>query len=190
MIIDARHSETNEATRDWLQGVVLKHNLCPFAHKPWRDGTVRIVASDASSEAALIEDLCNEIHELLLIKPEDRETTVIAVSQILKDFDAYLDFVDVANNLLSVNSWEGELQIASFHPDYVFEGSNEEDPGNYTNRAPFPLLHLIREASITQAVEGHPDIERIPERNVRLLETMDEEHFAEVLMLSLARQNV
>jgi len=187
VIADTIDNDVVCATRSWLEGVVLKFNLCPFAHKPWRDGGVRIVACLASSEDEILEDLCSEVNALLKLKPEERETTVVAVSGLLRDFESYLDFVDLANSLLLANDWEGKIQIASFHPDYVFADSGAEDRSNYTNRAPYALLHLIRENSISQAVESHPDIDSIPQRNINLLESMGQEQFEEILKLSLAK---
>lgn len=165
----------------WITRVVVGLNLCPFARKPLENNQVRITVSNAHNTAALLEDLHAEL-SLLESKPASEiETTVIAISEMLGDFADYNDFLDLAEGLLDRFGWEGQFQIASFHPDYQFDGTGAEDAENYTNRSPWPALHLLREDSLEQAVDSHPDPEQIPDRNIAAMNAMGQPALATLL---------
>lgn len=150
----------------WLDQVVIGLNLCPFAARPRRLGQLRVVVSNAQDDEELIDKLVSEV-ELLLSEPADStETSLLVVPDMLEDFGTYNRFIDVAEMLIRQYGWEGKVQVASFHPDYCFEGTAPEDDENLTNRSPYPILHLIREKSIEEALSRFPNPERIPERNV------------------------
>ena len=150
----------------WLDQVVIGLNLCPFAARPRRLGQLRVVVSNAQDDEELIDELISEV-ELLLSEPvESTETSLLVVPDMLKDFGTYNRFIDVAEMLIHQYGWEGKVQVASFHPDYCFEGTAPEDDENLINRSPYPILHLIREKSIEEALSRFPNPERIPERNV------------------------
>ena len=155
-----------QQVRNWLERVVIGLNLCPFAGLPYRNGQVRIAVSQAATEAALLAELQ---HELALIDQTPRaqlETTLLVATAMLADFDAYNEFLTSVDALLRDEGWEGKQQIATFHPQYRFRGMRVDDPGNLTNRSPWPILHILREASITQALADYDDPETIPERNI------------------------
>src|SRR6056297_4261470 len=160
-----------EATRIWLEKAVIGLNLCPFAGVPWRQGRVRMQVSEATSLQQLAEDLADELLALNKTDPAERETTLLIHPHVLGDFLDYNDFLDIADGLLEQLELDGILQLASFHPDYQFADSQPDDPANCTNRSPYPMLHLLREASIEQATANHPAPETIYERNI---ETMRE----------------
>lgn len=164
-----QHLSVIEHTRCWIERFVLHHNLCPFAHKPVRDGLVRYVVSDAIKPFFVLEDLDVELQRLRDTSAQELETTVLILPSVLRDFRAYNDFLDIADELLAEQGYEGELQIASFHPDYQFADTAFDDPENYTNRAPYPILHLLREASLEEAISAHPDVDRIPEKNIETM---------------------
>ena len=165
----------------WITRVVVGLNLCPFARKPLENNQVRITVSNAHNTAALLEDLHAEL-SLLESKPASEiETTVIAISGMLGDFADYNDFLDLAEGLLDRFGWEGQFQIASFHPDYQFDGNGAEDAENYTNRSPWPALHLLREDSLEQAVDSHPDPEQIPDRNIAAMNAIGQPALAALL---------
>lgn len=165
----------------WITRVVVGLNLCPFARKPLENNQVRITVSNAHNTAALLEDLHAEL-SLLESKPASEiETTIIAISEMLGDFADYNDFLDLAEGLLDRFGWEGQFQIASFHPDYQFDGTGAEDAENYTNRSPWPALHLLREDSLEQAVDSHPDPEQIPDRNIAAMNAMGQPALATLL---------
>ena len=156
-------------TRRFVERIVIGLGLCPFARVPWEADRVAVVVSHATGEAALLEDLAREVDRLVAMSPEALETTLLVHPCVLASFEAFNAFLDPVDALLAERGLKGVLQIASFHPDYRFAGAPEADPANATNRSPWPMLHLLREASITAAVEAHPGADAIPERNVELL---------------------
>lgn len=166
------------AVEHWFEQVVLGLNLCPFAHKPHREGRIRFELSMADTVESALSDLYR--HLLTLEHQPEIETTVMIYGNLLENFADYNQFLDVADRLLAQQGWEGIFQIASFHPDYRFAGSAKDDRANWTNRSPYPLLHLIREESITQAVASHPDVNSIPLSNIQRLEQMNDAEMAAV----------
>lgn len=152
--------------RRWLERVVVGLNLCPFAGRPLREERVRIVVSNATDEVALLTDLQLELARLDDTPARELETTLIAIPSMLADFADYNDFLDRVDELLQEFEWEGEYQVASFHPHYRFADTEADDVENLTNRSPVPLLHLLREASVEAAVDAHPDAEGIPDANI------------------------
>ena len=162
-------------TREWVERVVIGLKLCPFAPAPALKGTIRYAMSDATTPVARLEDLAVVMQRLVASAPEELETTLLVHPQVLRDFEAYNDFLAVADELLAALGLEGELQIASFHPDYRFAGTDAEDIGNATNRSPYPTLHLLREESIARAVEAFGDTSSIPTTNIATLEALGHE---------------
>ena len=168
-------------TRRFVERVVIELGLCPFAREPWQAGRVDVRVSTACDEAQLVRDLDTEMRRLVETPPAELETTLLVHPRALGDFEAYNDFLDVAEGLLRARGYEGALQIASFHPDYRFAGAPDDDPAHATNRSPWPMLHLLREASVSAAVDGHPDAESIPDRNVEQLRAMGRERVQALL---------
>lgn len=156
-------------TRHWLEQLVLKHNLCPFAHKPYQAGLVRFAVSAATRPGLLLADLDRELRHLQATPATELETTLLIHPAVLGDFYAYNDFLDTVDDLLAAQGLEGIFQVASFHPVYQFSGTEPDDTENYTNRSPFPMLHLLREDSIEQAISRYGDVEEIPERNIETM---------------------
>jgi hypothetical protein len=161
--------EITALTRRWLEISVIGLNLCPFAEGPYRANRVRFCVSEQRSAAGLLEELRSELTHLQAADPLDCETTLLIHPYVLADFVAYNDFLDVCDALVSELGLEGELQVASFHPGYQFAGTQSEDIENYTNRSPFPMLHLLRETSVEKAVAAVGDTEAIYRRNIRTL---------------------
>lgn len=166
------HAAVIEKTSRWVERWVIGLNLCPFAKAVQVKGLVRYVVSDAETEAELLADLERELGHLSSAPPAELDTTLLIHPRVLGDFLDYNDFLGDADALLAERELEGELQIASFHPDYCFADSDASDPANLSNRSPFPLLHLLREASVSRAVEAFPEPERIYERNVATLRAL------------------
>jgi len=150
---------------DWFEKVVLGLNLCPFAHKPFRDRRIRFEVSNANDESQCLADLYLQLNAL--DNNPDIETIVMIVPRCAGHFDRYLALLDLADALLVQEGWEGIYQIASFHPDYRFADTPRNARENWTNRSPFPLLHLLRERSIEQAVAQMPSVDAIVQRNIR-----------------------
>ena len=157
------------ATRRWLERSVIGLNLCPFAESVYRTDRVRFRVSEQRSASALLDDLRAELRELQAADPLRCETTLLIHPWVLTDFIEYNDFLDVCEATIVELGLEGELQVASFHPQYQFAGTQSEDIENYTNRSPYPMLHLLREASIERAVAAVPDTDEIYRRNIRTL---------------------
>ena len=159
-------AQVEREVRRWLERAVIGLNLCPFAKAVYVKDQVRIVVSDASTERALLEQLGEELALLRDTPAEAIDTTLLVHPQVLDDFMAYNDFLGDADALVETLELDGVLQVASFHPQYQFADSFPEDVENLTNRAPYPILHLLREASVDRAVEAYPDPDAIIERNI------------------------
>lgn len=159
-------------TRRWLERAVIGLNLCPFAKAVHAKGQVRWVLSEAADPRALLEQLGEELLRLRDTPAEEIDTTLIVHPHVLQDFLDYNDFLDDADALVEAMALEGELQVASFHPDYRFAGAEPDDPANFSNRSPWPTLHLLREDSVSRAVDAFPDPDAIVERNERTLRAL------------------
>lgn len=156
-------------TQDWLTQAVIGLNLCPFAKSVHVKEQIRYVVSEAETPEALLEDLINELTILRDTDPEQLDTTLLIHPKVLGDFEEYNDFLDVVDAAVEEMELDGELQVASFHPQYQFEGTEPDDIENYTNRTPYPTLHLLRESSIERAVDSFPDAADIYETNMETL---------------------
>ena len=163
------HEEVITATREWIEKAVIGLNLCPFAKSVYVKNQVRIVVSSARHIDGFLEDLDRELDHLAEVDPEVTDTTLLIHPTLFPDFLDFNDVHQIADEAVAEHDLEGVIQIASFHPDYQFEGTEPDDITNYTNRAPFPTLHLIREESLDRAVEAFPDAEMIYERNMETL---------------------
>lgn len=158
-----------ETTRRWLERAVIGLNLCPFARAVHARGAVRFVVSAARDAEALQVELERELLLLRDTPPEQIETSLLIHPDALTDFLDYNDFLDVADATVAALALDGEIQVASFHPDYQYADTSPGDASNYTNRSPYPTLHLLREASVEQAVASHPDVAAIFERNIETM---------------------
>ena len=164
-----------EATRRWVERAVLGLNLCPFAHAPFAQQKIRYAVSHARDSDGLLDDLCGELQSLAAADPNDCETTLLVHPHVFGDFFEYNDFLDVADAAVQTLSLEGVLQVASFHPDYQFADSAPDDIENFSNRAPYPTLHLLREASVERAVDAMSDPDAIYRHNIDTLRKLGRE---------------
>jgi hypothetical protein len=151
---------------------VIGLNLCPFAERPYRGNRLRFFVSERRCASGLLEDLHSELQLLNASDPRECETTLLIHPWVLNDFIEYNEFLEVCDGAVAELGLEGCLQVASFHPRYQFAESQPDDIENYTNRSPFPTLHLLREASVERAIEAFGDTAQIYERNVRTLRTL------------------
>ena len=168
-------STVTDHTRQWLEKAVIGLNLCPFAKAPHVKNLVRISVSQARHLDGFLEDLDRELQLLGDTPADELETTLLVHPTLFPDFDTFNQMLDIADAAVVDNGLEGIVQIAPFHPDFQFEGTDSDDIGNYTNRSPYPTLHLIREDSIAKAAQAFPDASAIFERNIALLEKMGHE---------------
>jgi len=168
----ANDGEVIAVTRGWLERAVIGLNLCPFAKSVHVKGQVRYVVSQAQTDDALLIDLERELKFLSEAAPEEVDTTLLITPDVLTGFADFTGFLDLVEVVLRTHGLAGVLQVASFHPDYVFADAEPDDIANYTNRAPYPTLHLIREASLDRATAAFPDAADIYERNIETLRTL------------------
>lgn len=175
--------QVENETRQWLERAVIGLNLCPFAKGVLIKGQIHFTVSQSTGAEGLLQDLERELLQLMATASEVRDTTLLMAPLCLQEFLDFNDFLVLADRLLSSMRLEGELQIASFHPDFQFAGTDKDDVTNCTNRSPYPTLHLLRESSIDRAVQAFPDAEMIFEENKKTLESMGFEGWQELGML-------
>ena len=168
-------------TRCWIERVVVELNLCPFARKPYEGGQVRYVVSVVEQPEDLLEDVQRELELLRATDAAEVETTVLIHPYVLNDFLDYNDFLGIVDALIDEGGYAGEFQVASLHPDYQFAGTEADDAENYTNRSPYPILHLLREEGLARAIAGYARPDKIPERNIRTLEKLGAARMREIL---------
>ncbi|MBU3003721.1 DUF1415 domain-containing protein [Paraglaciecola arctica] len=162
--IEYRDDEVVAAVKTWIDKVIIGLNFCPFAKKEIERNTVRYAIFPASLANDALSLLLDEL--TLLDKQPDIQTTLLIFPAGFSDFESYLDMLEMANSLLAQGGYSGMYQLASFHPDYCFEGEDYTDPANYTNRSPYPILHILRESSIDAVLKRYPDPHKIPENNI------------------------
>ena len=159
-------------TRHWLEKAVIGLNLCPFAKAVYVKNQVRLVVSHARHADDLLEELDRELDLLVATPAGEIDTTLLIHATMFDDFLDFNDFLEVAEGVVDEHGLEGVVQLASFHPKFQFDGTEPDDISNYTNRAPFAMLHLLREDSVEKAVEAFPDADAIFERNIASLEKL------------------
>ena len=170
-MIDLTLPEIADTVR-WLERAVIGLNLCPFAKAPHVKGQVHYVVSQAKGLEGLRDELIEQLQALAEVTAEERETVLLIVPQMLRDFLEFNDFLDEADAVLQEHDWDGVFQVASFHPEFQFADTEPDDLGNFTNRSPYPTLHLLREDSIDRAVEAFPEAEMIYETNIVTLQKL------------------
>ena len=162
----------NEEVLAWLTEFVLAHGLCPFAARPWKEGRVGAEHVMAEDIEALFYAALSRVQRFVDKAPEELETTLLVMPKLLNDFDTFLDFVYTFEEALAETGADELVQLAHFHPNYKFEGVAEDDPGNLTNRSPYPVIQLLRVGSVAAAVAGYADVAGIPARNVALMRSV------------------
>jgi hypothetical protein len=164
-----------EHTRRWISSFVIALGLCPFARRVFDAGQIRYVISHARDENTLSNDLASELHLLLASPCTQIETTLLIHPHVLGNFLDYNDFLGVVDELLEELHLRGTIQVASFHPQYRFAGTGLNAAENYTNRSPYPMLHLLRETSVSQAADASDEIRKIPRRNIETMRNLGKE---------------
>jgi hypothetical protein len=160
------------ATQDWLEKAVIGLNLCPFAKSVHVKNQIRYVVSAATTPEALLEELLDELRMLQDTSPEKLDTTLLIHPYVLTDFLDFNDFLDTVDIAAAEPEFGDEFQVASLHPHFQFAGTAPDDIENYTNRSPYPTLHLLREDSVDRAVDAFPDADRIADNNIETLKKL------------------
>jgi hypothetical protein len=179
MANDKYGGDPSHRTRQWLETVVIGLNFCPFAKRELRRNAIRFTESPSHRVEKVLEQLVAECE--FLDKHPDAETTLLILPAGFEEFLDYLDLLELAERLLAELGYEGVYQIASFHPDYCFADADHEDAANFTNRSPYPMLHLLREASLDAAIDNHPDIDAIPQSNIDKARMLGADYFRALL---------
>ncbi|PSV55745.1 DUF1415 domain-containing protein [Photobacterium sp. GB-3] len=177
---DQALNDIEQSVQQWLNDVVIGLNLCPFAAKPQRNKQIKVHVSNDKTENDLLESIYLQLKELDETPPQELETTLVVAPYLLEDFEDYNQFLDLVEGLIVQLGKSGIYQIASFHPDYCFYGTEPEDAENLTNRSPYPIFHLIREESMEKVLKHYPDPEAIPERNIDCVENLTPEQIKQL----------
>ena len=170
--MDLTDEQVLKQTRHWLEKAVIGLNLCPFAKAVYVKNQIRLVVSHARHADDLLEELDSELALLVASPAEEIDTTLLIHPTLFEDFLDFNDFMEIAEGVVGEHELEGIIQLASFHPKFQFDGTELDDIGNFTNRAPFAMLHLLREESIERAVQAFPQAEVIFEENIKTLEKL------------------
>ena len=178
-----RSDKIIKSTRFWVESVVVDLNLCPFAKQVLIDQTIRFSVTAAVDEEQLLDEL--QVELALLDHDRSIETTLLIHPGVLQDFECYNQFLECADQLLVQLDLEGVYQVASFHPEYRFANTDPDDPGNYTNRSPYPLLHLLREESLERALVGYIGADQVPLRNIALMQSLGQEKLTALMQACL-----
>ncbi|MEP0356207.1 DUF1415 domain-containing protein [Paraglaciecola sp.] len=169
------------SVKKWINDVVIGLNFCPFAKKEVSRDTIRYYVSDDINEKSALDIVINELANL--DNSDKIQTTLIIFSKGFSDFETYLDLVDRANQLIEQGGYSGLYQLATFHPEYYFDGEDVNDAANYTNRSPYPILHLLREASLEQVLKNYPNPENIPDDNITKARELGVNYFKKQLQI-------
>jgi uncharacterized protein len=179
--LNLNDEEIIHQVRNWLGKIVIGLNLCPFAKAPFNKGQVQFIVSYADNDDALVQALSDALNQLAETPVSVTETTVLIIPNYLQSFDDYNQFLDLADDVIVANELEGILQVASFHPAYQFADTDANAAENYSNRSPFPLLHLLREESVGKALESEQGADDIVERNIATLNALGVEKILALL---------
>ncbi|PCH94819.1 MAG: hypothetical protein COB83_10490 [Gammaproteobacteria bacterium] len=174
-----KESKVVLATKQWLEEVIIGLNFCPFAKKEFVNNTICYHESKAEQVKVALHELIEQCRYLQ--NHDELETTLIVYSNGFRSFERYLDLVDYGNDLIVDSGFEGVFQLASMHPEYCFEGEDYDEVSNFTNRSPYPIIHIIREASMARVLSVYNQPEQIPENNIVLANEKGANYFKKIL---------
>ncbi|RUR34266.1 DUF1415 domain-containing protein [Vreelandella nanhaiensis] len=175
-----------QQTLKWVRNFIVAHNVCPFAQREVERDSIRVEVVRSKKLEVALEELMAEVQ--WLDEHPETETTLLVFPTLFKHFEHYLDYVELAESILAEQGYEGIYQLATFHPDYCFEDADPDDASNYTNRSPYAMVHLLREASVEKAIEFYGDTSVIPERNIEHLNTIGSEEAERCLQKALNQE--
>lgn len=176
-----------DQTKKWITDVVVGCNFCPFAAREVKRDSISYEVLQHADMETTLQAVASTFS--YLDEHPDTETSLLILPGSFESFEDYLQLVELAESLLEQEEYEGIYQVASFHPAYLFAGSSENDPANYTNRSPYPMLHFLREESVSQAVDSHPDIDDVPNQNISYTQEKGLAHMQQLLAACLLPPN-
>lgn len=162
-------------TQEWVEAIVVGLNLCPFAAPEVKNKAIRYAVSHGGKAEAVVQDFLTELDKIQNAEETELSTTLLCFTQVADEFEEFLDILDICQQNLENSGLDGVFQLASFHPEYCFSGVDKDDITNWTNRAPFPTIHLIREGQMSRVLTHYKNPDEIPERNMALMETLGKE---------------
>jgi len=170
--VDTSTQHVIQQTKNWVKEIVIGLNLCPFAARPFNDNTIDYIVASTQDEKPAIEQHLHQLADCFskLDNSAEIDTCLLIFPETYDQFDDYLELLDLSNLLLDDLHYSGIYQLASFHPEYLFDDTQEDDASNFTNRSPYPMLHIIREIDLEKAIANYPDVEAIPENNIKKLQ--------------------
>ena len=175
------NTETVRNTVRWLKNIVVGLNLCPFAGPVLAANSIQIEVSDATELEGVLADVLTQLDKIQSADEIEVATSILIFPHAMHNFDEYWAMAEIASDLLVEVGLDNIIQIATFHPEYCFDGVHRDDISNYTNRSPYPMLHFIREAQLTRALEAYSNPEEIPQNNIRRLEQLGKTEFLKLL---------
>jgi hypothetical protein len=181
------HEDVILRTKRWISSVVIGLNLCPFARRVFQSDLIRYVVCSATHEEELLAELGVELQKLTEMDRAQTETTLLIHPHVLENFLDFNDFLASGNRMIDELGLRGTVQLASFHPEYQFAGTDPDDVENFTNRSPYPMLHLLREESIAEVAGDSDGLLEIPERNIKLLKSLGRERMLDMLKATLKK---
>lgn len=161
-----------ETVKNWVEKFIIGYNICPFARKVFVTERIKYVIHSSTDDEDILQAFLHELQWLNATAAKEMDTTLFILTNAFSDFDHYLNFIQVIEIMIEQLKYEGVFQVATFHPNYQFDGTQHADAENYTNRSPFPIIHILREESVEKAIENYPNPEAIPERNITLMNKM------------------
>lgn len=173
-------------TLHWVKHFIVDHQICPFARRELERETIRVSVVRSKKLDVALDELVAELQ--WLDAHPDTETSLLVFPTLFRSFDAYLDYVELAESLMVTLGYEGVYQLATFHPDYCFEGAEVDDAANYSNRSPYAMVHVLREVSVERAIEAYGDTQQIPERNMAYLDAMGAQKAERFLQAALNKR--
>lgn len=169
------NSQVIKTVQNWVEEFIIGYNICPFAKKVFVTLRIKYILNTSTNDEQILQAFLKELQWLSTTDSKEIDTTLFILTNAFLDFEHYLNFIHIIEVMIEQLDYEGVFQVATFHPNYQFEGTQPTDAENFTNRAPFPIIHILREESVEKAIENYPNPEAIPERNIDLMNKMGAE---------------
>jgi hypothetical protein len=178
-----------KTVKNWIEQFIIGYNICPFARKVFITERIKYVVNSSTDDEIILQAFLQELQWLNTTPAKKIDTTLFILTNAFPDFDHYLNFIYVIETMIEQLNYEGIYQVATFHPIYQFDGTQLTDAENFTNRSPFPIIHILREESVEKAIENYPNPEEIPKRNIALMNEMGVEKLRTLFLKFSSKSN-